>query len=111
MSVAQRTTVELVDDIDGTVLSKGEGETVSFSIDGKSYEIDLGRKNASRLRGALERYMAAARKTSSSTSRTRGSRDYDPKAVRRWAESNKVTIPARGRIPASVLDQYRAAGN
>jgi hypothetical protein len=35
----------------------------------------------------------------------------DPKAVRAWAASNKIQINDRGRIPASVVEQYRAAGN
>ena len=35
----------------------------------------------------------------------------EPKAVRAWAASNKIEIPARGRIPAAVIEQYRAAGN
>jgi hypothetical protein len=101
-----------VDDLDGTVLAKSDGETVRFTIDGTSYEIDLSKKNAAKLRRSLEPYQAAGRKIGRTTSRTRsGSSDYDPKAVRKWAESNNVTIPARGRIPAGVIDQYRAAGN
>ena len=44
--MAQKVEVLLVDDIDG-----GEAdETVSFSIDGTSYEIDLSKKNAAKLR-------------------------------------------------------------
>ena len=110
--MAQQRLVQLVDDMDGTVLAKGDGETVRFTIDGTSYEIDLSKKNAAKLRRSLEPYQAAGRRTGRSTGRSRtGSRDYDPKAVRKWAESNSVTIPARGRIPAGVLEQYRAAGN
>ena len=40
--------VSLVDDLNG---SKADG-TVSFGLDGKSYEIDLSTKNAEKLRGA-----------------------------------------------------------
>jgi hypothetical protein len=109
--VAQRTHVQLVDDLDGTELADGDGQTVHFDIDGKSYEIDLSRKNADKLRKALEPYVSAGRRTGRTQRQTRSSQDYDPKAVRKWAESNKVTIPARGRIPAQVLEQYRAAGN
>lgn len=30
----------------------------------------------------------------------------DPKAVRVWATANNITLPARGRFPASVVQQY-----
>ena len=110
--MAQRRLVELVDDIDGKVLSKGDGETVRFALDGTSYEVDLSKKNANKLRAALDPYMAAGRKASRSSSRGRGrARDYDPQAVRKWAGSNNVSVPSRGRIPADVLNKYRAAGN
>jgi hypothetical protein len=110
--MAQRRLVQLVDDIDGTVLAQGDGETVRFTIDGTSYEVDLSKRNAAQLRRSLEPYRAAGRKTSGSTGRSRASsRDYDPRAVRKWAESNNVDIPARGRIPATVVERYRAAGN
>ncbi|HLS49779.1 MAG TPA: histone-like nucleoid-structuring protein Lsr2, partial [Actinomycetaceae bacterium] len=38
-------------------------------------------------------------------------RSYDAKAVRKWAEANGIEVSARGRIPASILEQYQAAGN
>ena len=44
--MAQKVQVLLVDDLDG-----GEAtETVAFSLDGNSYEIDLSSENASKLR-------------------------------------------------------------
>jgi hypothetical protein len=57
-----------------------------------SYEIDLNDDNAAKLRAAL-------------------ASGYDPKAVRAWAASNGIELPARGRIPALVLERYRAAGS
>jgi len=39
--MAQRLEVQLTDDIDGTEIRSGKGETVSFGLDGNSYEIDL----------------------------------------------------------------------
>lgn len=35
----------------------------------------------------------------------------DPKALRAWAAPNGIELSTRGRIPGTVLDQYRAAGN
>jgi len=55
-SMAQKVQVLLVDDLDG-----GEAEeTVSFGIDGATYEIDLSGENAAKLRAALEPFIKAA---------------------------------------------------
>jgi len=114
--MAQRTTIQLVDDIDGKVLREGQGQTVTFALDGTTYEIDLSTRNAEKFRGLFQDYIAAGRKISGGRSR-RGSssstttRDYDPKAVRKWAASNKVDVPTHGRIPREVLERFRAEGN
>lgn len=31
---------------------------------------------------------------------------YDAKAIRKWAESQGIDVPSRGRLPASVVEQY-----
>ena len=35
----------------------------------------------------------------------------DLKAVRAWAASNGIALSSRGRVSASVIQQYRSAGN
>ncbi|MET9943255.1 histone-like nucleoid-structuring protein Lsr2, partial [Streptomyces halstedii] len=56
--MAQRVVVTLSDDIDGGTAA----ETVTFALDGRTYEIDLNPANAKKLRKALAPYMAAGRK-------------------------------------------------
>lgn len=115
--MAQRTRVELVDDIDGKTLKDGAGETVSFALDGSTYEIDLSKRNADKFRDVFQDYIASGRRVGGARTRrvatagARRSRGYDPKAVRKWAASNKIALPARGRIPGAVLERYKAAGN
>ena len=107
--MAQRVQVELVDDVDG----KAASETVTFGLDGVSYEIDLSDKNAKALRKAYDRWIASARRVGGRRSGgvTRVATGVDTAAVRAWAASNGYEISARGRIPAEILDKYRAAGN
>ena len=114
--MARRIVHQLVDDLDGSVLEVGEGETVLFSLDGVAYEIDLTDDNAAALRGALAPYLSAARSISSSRSagsgggskrRRTGQQDFS--AVRAWAKSNGYQVSERGRVPASVLEAYEAA--
>src|SRR3954451_19037067 len=60
--MAQRTVIRLVDDLDGTEIVDGAGETVTFSFDGRQYEIDLTDDHADEMRGALDRSLRACRK-------------------------------------------------
>lgn len=57
--MAQRTILELVDDLDG---GKAD-ETVTFALDGVDFVIDLSTDNAERLRDTLAEYVGHARRT------------------------------------------------
>ncbi|TYL51177.1 histone-like nucleoid-structuring protein Lsr2 [Agromyces mariniharenae] len=105
--MAKKTVVTLVDDIDGSEAI----ETLAFSFDGTSYEIDLSKSNAKAFRKAMQSYVDAGRKTSVRTGRRPASRTSDARDIRAWAAANGVDVPARGRIPASVQEQYRAAAS
>lgn len=110
--MAQHTTVTLVDDLDG-----GEAdEQVQFSVDGRSYEIDLSSKNAEKLRNSLAPYVSAARRsggrTGSGSASSNGSSASERavnRAVREWAVAQGMKISERGRIPSSVLEAYHGA--
>ena len=119
-TMAQKTVITLTDDIDGSTAT----ETVVFGLDGTSYEIDLNDAHAEDLREVLAPFIsvaprprgrpAAARSSApraSAAPRQRESGDVDPKAVRTWAEANGVSVSARGRLKAEVIEQYRAANN
>ncbi|MFJ4920744.1 Lsr2 family protein [Streptomyces sp. NPDC088725] len=110
--MAQRVVVTLSDDMDGG----DAAETVTFGVDGKSYEIDLNPANAKKLRKALAPYMAAGRKQSNAgkNGKTRTTYSHtslapDPAAVRAWAQSHKMEVPARGRIPKRVYEAFSQA--
>lgn len=114
--MARKIVHQLVDDIDGTVLEVGEGETVHFSLNGISYEIDLTSENADELRSAFEPYVAAGRRSSAasaaragSTRKRSGARNSDTAAIREWANKNGYTVSERGRVPAPIIEAYRAA--
>ncbi len=112
--MSQQVKVILVDDVDG-----GDAEeTVSFALDGTSYEIDLNADNAEKLRDALAPYVGAARKsgrsgrgTSQRSSRRSGSVERGGQAadIRAWAKTKSIEVNERGRIPARVVEQYEAA--
>ncbi|MFE9751386.1 Lsr2 family protein [Saccharothrix saharensis] len=115
--MAQKVLVQLIDDLDGDRMD--DGETVSFGLDGVSYEIDLRPDNAAKLRDSLADYVAGARRSghrekrrASATTRrvvAEARTKEQTKAIRDWARSNGHELADRGRIPASVLEAFEAA--
>ena len=106
--MAQKVTVELEDDLDGGPAN----QTVRFGVDGAEYEIDLSTKNAAALRRKLAPFIEHARKTGRGArrrpGRTASSRERSAD-IRAWAKDQGIAVSERGRIPASVVDQYQAA--
>ena len=76
--MAQKVHIVLEDDLDGSPAT----ETVSFGLDGKSYEIDLNDKNAGKLRDALAQYVGAGRSVGGRPSRPQGVLGHQPRAQR-----------------------------
>ena len=106
--MAQKITVALEDDIDGGPAD----ETVRFGLGGTEYEIDLSKKNANAFRRQLAPFIGHARKAGRGPrrrpGRTASSRERSAD-IRAWAKDQGITVSDRGRIPASVAEQYEAA--
>ncbi|WP_285320738.1 Lsr2 family protein [Pseudarthrobacter sp. lyk4-40-TYG-27] len=108
--MAKKIVVLLEDDIDGSEAN----ETISFSLDGREYEIDLNDGHASELRETLSRFTTAGRQISGGSGRRAprtNSSQGGPgaKAVRLWAAENGIQVNTRGRIQADVVKRYEAA--
>jgi hypothetical protein len=111
--MASKTLTILEDDLDG---SEAE-ETVSFSLDGVLYEIDLSVKNATKLRDALALYVGSGRRVGGRATRGRAAvakpvaRVGTPNTsqMREWARKKGLDVSERGRIPATIIDAYNAA--
>jgi hypothetical protein len=110
--MAQKVHIVLEDDLDGSDAT----QTVSFALDGTSYEIDLNDKNAAALRDAMGSYVGHARKVSgarrgrrSSGSSASSGGGTSAKEIREWARSNGHKVPERGRIPSEVREAFEAA--
>ena len=111
--MAQKVQITLVDDIDGGPAV----ETVSFSLDGVAYEIDLSEGNAARFRDALAPYVGPARRrggraaTGSGRGRSSRSRGANNRTaqIRAWARENGHKVNERGRIPADITAAYEKA--
>ena len=106
--MAQRVTITLEDDLSGGPAD----ETVRFAFGGTDYEIDLSAKNATAFRKKLAPFIEHARKAGRRQPRPPGraaasrQRSGD---IRAWANAQGIAVSERGRIPASVAEQYRAA--
>jgi hypothetical protein len=109
--MAQQVNVVLVDDLDGSPAD----ETVTFGLDGITYEIDLTSDNAAKLRDSFAewvghgRRVGGARRKGSRSVTKRSSVGADNTTIREWARSNGYTVSERGRIKADVIEAFNAA--
>jgi hypothetical protein len=107
--MAQKVTVVLEDDLTGGPAA----QTIRFAFEGTDYEIDLNAKNAAKFGKQLAPYVEHARRAGRAPSRRAGrtaahrQRSGD---IRAWAKEHGLAVSERGRIPASVVDQYNTAG-
>ncbi len=112
--MATKIAVMLEDDLDGGRAD----ETVRFGVGGSEYEIDLSARNVRALRASLEPLVEHARKPGRGPRHrpARPSRPARPASarerssdIRAWAKAEGIAISDRGRIPASVVEQYEDA--
>lgn len=107
--MATQTIVQLIDDLNGQEIT-GTGETVSFGLDGQSFEIDLSPENAAELRELMSRYVEAGRTSAApvrATARRQGSTNrQETQKARAWLKDNGHEVSDRGRIPAQLWEAY-----
>jgi hypothetical protein len=112
--MATETITRLIDDFDGSETQR----TVTFAWDGRTYEIDLNKKNVAAFEKTMKPYLAFARNvrtTPGASTRRRavatgtGRRRRDLQAIREWARANGHEVSDRGRISVSIVAAYEAA--
>jgi hypothetical protein len=109
--------VMLIDDLDG---SEG-AETITYTVDGQEYEIDLSEENAEKFRTALAPFIEKSRTVerpaimtlapvrTGRRQRSGGSGRDDISQIRAWAEAQGLDVSARGRIKKEIIDAYDQA--
>lgn len=118
----KETITRLIDDITKEPVPAGEGESVTFSINGKEYELDLNKKNAAKFHETMKFYTdhaaevedepAAPQVRRRASSAATKSTKRDPEqlaAIREWARANGHKVSDRGRIKAEIEEAYNAA--
>jgi uncharacterized membrane protein len=106
----------LIDDLDGSA----GAETITYTVNGQEYEIDLSEENAEKFHDALEPYVQNSREVrrqADTARRGRGDgrrrsgasgRDDIPQ-IRAWAEAQGMDVSARGRVKKEIIDAYDEA--
>ena len=106
--------VIFMDDMDETL--EADAGTISFTMEGISYQIDLSTKSATKFRSAMAPYIAAARRvggkatgTKSKSHKVSSAHSDQLNAIRDWANANGMQVAYKGRIPADVRLAYEQA--
>src|SRR3954452_7123501 len=100
-------------------------ETITFTLDGASYEIDLCEQHAVKMRERFATYIGAGRRAGGRGDLAGGRRrrrrgqggaggrgrggSGDAARIREWARSQGLAVPERGRVPAELAEKYAAA--
>lgn len=103
--MVQRVQMVLEDDVDGSAAA----ETVTFAIDGVTYEMDLSKENADRLRETLAPWVGHARRVGGRKSSVKKAKVGSANDIRAWAVANGVQVSSRGRVSAEVVQAYERA--
>lgn len=110
--MVQKTVVTVVCDLPHDTEVEGT-ETVSFSFDGTAYEIDVCTAHAKELHDKFSAYTDSARKVSGAAARRRKPRTGPGRErsseMRAWARQRGHKVSERGRIPASIIQEYEAS--
>lgn len=98
---------QLIDDLDHTA----PAETITFSLEGTHYEVDLAPHNRDALRELLDQFIVVARRRPGGHRRRATltgttSRAQRARAIREWARTNGYDIADQGRIPNAVVEAY-----
>lgn len=105
----KKTHVVLVDDIDGTPAK----DTVTFTFQGVTYEIDLSEEHVSEISADFEKWISSSRRIGGRA--IRGSRVASSATlsrageIRAWATKNGIHVSDRGRIPADIVAKFEKA--
>lgn len=100
----------LVDDLDGSTV---DVHTLRFSLDGTEYAIDLGPQNEAALRKLIAGYAEHARldtprrNARRAAPRVRPVVNTDTALIRAWAKEKGYDVNDRGRVPGSIIREYR----
>ncbi len=113
--MARRTNVVLVDDLDESEAR----ETLAFSLDGTSYEIDLNDKHAAQLRDAFAPWVGAARRAGRAGAAPKrpgrpraaasGSDREHTQEIREWGLQHGHKVSERGRLSRTLVEAFEAA--
>jgi hypothetical protein len=118
----QKIITTLVDDVDGSEAS----QTVTFGLDGTTYEIDLNDAHAEELRATIDKFLGAARRVGGRVPKPRSAPAAkvisgkpsnitklkpDNSVIRAWARSNGYTLGDKGRISADIVKAYEEANS
>jgi hypothetical protein len=113
-TVGERVTVTRFDDFDNELEAN---ETVTYALDGTTYEVDLSDENAMRLRTELQKWINVSRKVSGPVGRRHAVPNGRPSGgaglplaeIRAWAKDNGLEVPDRGRVSAAIVRAWTAA--
>jgi hypothetical protein len=108
-------TVVLADDLDGST----PAETITFAVNGRKYEMELGKRNVDAMKEVMQPFIDKAREVSgrNSSPLPRGAAYKNTLQRREWLAQVRTWLRKNGhpnlsdfgRVPAALMEQYEEA--
>ncbi|MCW2930026.1 MAG: hypothetical protein JWM19_988 [Actinomycetia bacterium] len=81
-------------------------ETITFTVNGRRYEIDLSAGNASRFYADLFPWMTAARLVGRTGGHRSAASRTSARRIRQWAREHDIEVKDNGRISGELAARY-----
>ena len=107
--MARVTITQYICDITGQPVEEGEHVTIEFTVNGTAYVLDTDKGGAAKFDKAMKPYTDAARTVKAPRRPRKSGSAERTRKIREWALSQGIGVADRGRVPATIVEQYEEA--
>ena len=107
--MARVTITQYICDITGQPVEEGEHVTIEFTVNGTTYTLDTDKDGAAKFDKAVRPFVDVARAVKAPRRPRKSGSAERTRKIREWALSKGIEVADRGRVPATIVEQYENA--
>ena len=107
--MARITITQYICDLTGQPVEEGEHVALEFTVNGTTYTLDTDKDGAAKFDKAMKPYTEAARTVKAPRRPRKSGSAERTRKIREWALSQGIEVADRGRVPATIVEQYEDA--
>ena len=107
--MARVTITQYICDLTGQPVEEDEHVAIEFTVNGITYTLDTDKDGAAKFDEAMKPYTEVARTVKAPRRPRKSGNAERTRTIREWALSQGIGVADRGRIPATIVEQYENA--